>query len=77
MWQPNTAIDYPELQKQEMELMSVPGFIDAPDINVKKNMSSPTIPSITSQPDPLNPFLYTTSTEILNGTYIKQLVRQV
>lgn len=50
------------------------GFIDAPDINIKKNMSSPTIPSITSQPDPLNPFLYTTSTEILNGTYIKQLV---
>ncbi|MGB7662629.1 MAG: hypothetical protein WBL67_07845, partial [Nitrososphaeraceae archaeon] len=38
------------------------GFIDAPDINAKKNISSPTIPPMTSPPYPLNPLVKTTST---------------
>lgn len=33
------------------------GFIEAPDINARKNMSSPTIPPITSHPYPFNPFV--------------------
>ncbi len=37
------------------------GFIDAPDINAKKNMSKPTIPAITIPPKPLKPFVYTTT----------------
>ena len=38
------------------------GFIDAPDINARKNMSRPTIPPMTSPPYPLNPLVYTTVT---------------
>ena len=34
------------------------GFIDAPDINAKKNMSKPTIPPITIPLKPLNPFIH-------------------
>ena len=34
------------------------GFIDAPDINAKKNMSRPTIPPMTSPPNHLNPLVY-------------------
>ena len=36
------------------------GFIDAPDINAKKNMSKPTIAPITIPLKPLKPFVYTT-----------------
>lgn len=37
------------------------GFIDAPDINARKNISSPTIPSMTSPLYPLSPLVYTTT----------------
>ena len=33
------------------------GFIEAPDMNARKNISSPTIPPITSPPYPFNPFV--------------------
>lgn len=33
-------------------------FIEAPDINAKKNMSSPTIPPITIPLNPLRPLVY-------------------
>ena|ERR671919_33511 len=38
------------------------GFIEAPDINARKNMSSPTIPPITRPLYPLSPIVYTTTT---------------
>ena len=38
------------------------GFIDAPDINTKKKISSQTIPPTTSPPYPLNPLVWTTTT---------------
>ena len=37
------------------------GFIEAPDINAKKNMSRPTIPPITIPLKPLKPLVYTTT----------------
>jgi hypothetical protein len=37
------------------------GFIDAPDMNAKKNMSKPTIPPIAIAPKPFSPFLCTTT----------------
>jgi hypothetical protein len=37
------------------------GFIDVPDTNAKKNMSKPTIPSITIPLNPLRPFVYATT----------------
>jgi len=37
------------------------GFIDAPDINSKKNMSKSTLAPITIPPKPLKPFVYTTT----------------
>jgi hypothetical protein len=36
------------------------GFIDAPEINAKKNMSRPTIPPITIPLKPFRPLVYTT-----------------
>ena len=36
------------------------GFIEAPDMNAKKNMSKPTIPPITIPLKPFRPFVYTT-----------------
>jgi hypothetical protein len=33
------------------------GFIDAPDINAKNKMSSPTIPPMTIPPNPFKPFV--------------------
>jgi hypothetical protein len=33
------------------------GFMDAPEINAKKKMSSPTIPPIAIPPKPLRPFV--------------------
>ncbi len=35
------------------------GFIDAPEMNAKKKMSSPTIPPITNPPKPFSHFVYT------------------
>jgi hypothetical protein len=37
------------------------GFIEAPDINAKKNISRPTIPPITIPLKPLKPLVYTTT----------------
>ena len=37
------------------------GFIEAPDMNAKKNMSRPTIPPITIPLKPLKPLVYTTT----------------
>ena len=37
------------------------GFIDAPDMNAKKNMSKPTIPPITIPLKPFRPSVYTTT----------------
>ena len=36
------------------------GFIGAPDMNAKKNISKPTIPPITIPLKPFRPFVYTT-----------------
>lgn len=36
------------------------GFIEAPDMNAKKNISKPTIPPITIPLKPFRPFVYTT-----------------
>jgi hypothetical protein len=36
------------------------GFIEAPEINDKKNISKPTIPPIAIPLNPLKPFVYTT-----------------
>ena len=35
------------------------GFIDAPEINAKKNISNPTMAPIAIPPKPLKPFVYT------------------
>ena len=43
------------------------GFIEAPEINAKKNISNPTIPPIAIPLKPLNPFVWTTA----NMTAIK------
>src|SRR5215208_8013640 len=37
------------------------GFIEAPDINAKKNISRPTIPPITIPLKPFKPLVYTTT----------------
>jgi hypothetical protein len=37
------------------------GFIEAPDMNAKKNISKPTIPPITIPLKPLKPLVYTTT----------------
>jgi hypothetical protein len=37
------------------------GFIEAPDINAKKNISRPTIPPITIPLNPFRPLVYTTT----------------
>ena len=37
------------------------GFIEAPDMNAKKNMSRPTIPPITIPLRPFKPLVYTTT----------------
>jgi hypothetical protein len=37
------------------------GFIEAPDINAKKNISRPTIPPITIPLNPIRPLVYTTA----------------
>src|SRR5918995_5231984 len=37
------------------------GFIEAPDMNAKKNMSRPTIPPIAIPLKPLKPLVYTTT----------------
>ena len=37
------------------------GFIDAPDKNAKKKISSPTIPPMTKGPKPHSPLVYTTN----------------
>jgi hypothetical protein len=37
------------------------GIIGAPDTNAKKNMSKPTIATITIPPKPLKPFVYVTT----------------
>ncbi len=48
------------------EAKDLTGFIDAPDINAKKNMSNPTIAPITLPPKPLRPFGYTTTSMSAN-----------
>lgn len=37
------------------------GFMEAPDIEARKKISNPTIPPIAIGPNPLNPFVKTTS----------------
>lgn len=49
------------------------GFIDAPDIKDKKNISSPTIPPIAIPPKPLRPFVCTT----INITIISNAVASI
>jgi hypothetical protein len=51
MWHSSTAIDYPEVKAGANKHA---GFIDAPDMNARKNLSKETIPPMTSQPYPLN-----------------------
>jgi hypothetical protein len=48
----NQRLSSPEVKAGASERA---GFIDAPDINAKKNMSRPTIPPMTSPLYPLNP----------------------
>ena len=60
------ALQYNQRLLNAPEIIAGPneraGFIDAPDINARKNMSSPTIPPMTSPLYPLNPLVYTTTT---------------
>ena len=54
MYPTSIAIICLRLQKQVLERKEQAGFIEAPpDINAKKNISSPTMPPIAI---PLNPF---------------------
>ena len=60
------ALQYNQRLLNAPEIIAGPneraGFIDAPDINARKNMSRPTIPPMTSPLYPLNPLVYTTTT---------------
>ncbi len=61
MWHSNTTIDYPEPPRPKLGQVNVQGSSMLPDINAKKNISSPTIPPMTSPPYPLNPLVKTTT----------------
>ncbi len=55
----NVAVQYshrfPSIPDNRAGANERAGFMDAPDINAKKKISKPTIPSIASQPKPFNP----------------------
>ena len=60
-WVVSKAIGFHHFPNNKAGANKRAGFIDAPDINAKKNMSRSTIPPITNPPKPLKPFVYTTT----------------